>query len=58
MNKHSAEYDRYLKSDEWAAKRAERLRLDDNKCVMCGRPQGTLKDGRPVIQCHHILRKY
>lgn len=40
MRKHSKEYDNYMKSDVWAAKREERLQLDDNKCVMCGRPNG------------------
>lgn len=54
MRKHSPEYDRYMKSDEWAAKREERLKLDDNRCVMCGRKNGTLKDGRPILQVHHI----
>ena len=55
MNKHSAEYSRYLKSDEWAAKRAERLLLDDNKCALCDRPNGTRKDGvTPILQIHHI----
>lgn len=54
MQKHSKEYTSYMKSDAWAQKREERLQLDDGKCVMCGRPQGTLKDGRPVVQCHHI----
>lgn len=54
MNRHSAEYNRYMKSSEWEQKRNERLQLDDNKCVMCGRPQEILKNGRPAIQCHHI----
>ncbi len=55
MRKHSKEYDNYMKSDEWAAKREERLQLDDNKCVMCGRPNGLQKDGKtPILQVHHI----
>lgn len=54
MRKHSKQYDDYLKSDAWKAKREERLRLDDGKCVMCGRPQAILKSGHPAIQCHHI----
>lgn len=33
MRKHSKEYDDYMKSDEWKAKRAERLKIDDNRCV-------------------------
>lgn len=55
MRKHSKEYDNYMKSDEWAAKREERLQLDDNKCVMCDRPNGLQKDGKtPILQVHHI----
>lgn len=55
MRKHSREYDSYMKSDEWAAKREERLRLDDNKCVCCGRPNGVQKDGvTPILQVHHV----
>lgn len=55
MRKHSKEYDNYMKSDEWAAKREERLQLDDSKCVMCGRPNGLQKDGKtPILQVHHI----
>lgn len=49
MQKHSAEYNRYIKSDEWAAKREERLQLDDNHCVMCGRKNGTTRKGKPVL---------
>lgn len=37
MQKHTTEYDRYMRSDEWSKKRAERLELDNNHCVMCGR---------------------
>ncbi len=55
MRKHSVEYNRYMKSDAWAAKREERLQLDDNKCVMCGRPNGLQKDGvTPILQVHHV----
>ncbi len=54
MNKHSAEYDRYLKSDAWAQRREERLQLDGNACVMCGRKNGVRKDGAPILQVHHI----
>ena len=55
MWKHSKEYENYMKSDAWAAKREERLQLDDNKCVMCGRPNGLQKDGKtPILQVHHI----
>lgn len=55
MQKHSKEYDTYIKSDTWAAKREERLKLDDNRCVMCNRPNGLQKDGvTPILQVHHI----
>ncbi len=58
MRKHSKEYENYMKSDEWKAKREERLQLDDNKCVMCGRPNGLQKDGvTPILQVHHIHYK-
>lgn len=58
MQKHTKQYDVYMKSDAWAAKREERLRLDDNKCVMCGRPNGLQKDGvTPILQVHHICYK-
>lgn len=55
MRKHSKEYNNYMKSDAWVAKREERLQLDDNKCVMCGRPNGLQKDGKtPILQVHHV----
>ena len=55
MMKHTKEYDRYIRSEEWAKKRAERLELDDNCCVMCGRKNGLQKDGNtPILQVHHI----
>lgn len=46
MQKHSKEYNNYMKSAEWAAKREERLQLDDNHCVMCGRKNGLQKKKR------------
>lgn len=58
MQKHSKEYDQYMRSDEWVKKRAERLELDDNKCAMCGRLNGYQKDGvTPILQVHHISYK-
>ena len=58
MVKHSAEYERYMRSEAWEKKRSERLELDDNRCVMCGRPNGLQKDGvTPVLQVHHIHYK-
>lgn len=35
--KHSAFYESYMKSDEWKAKRKERLVMDDYTCVVCKR---------------------
>lgn len=55
MVKHSAEYERYMRSEAWERKRSERLELDGNRCVMCGRPNGLQKDGAtPILQVHHI----
>lgn len=51
----SEEYKRYMRSAEWDRKRKERLELDDNHCVMCGRKNGLRKDGvTPILQVHHI----
>ncbi len=58
MREHSKEYENYMKSDEWKAKREERLQLDDQRCVCCGRPNGLQKDGvTPILQVHHIHYK-
>lgn len=54
MQNHSKEYDSYMKSEEWANKREERLRLDDRHCVMCGRADGITRKGKPILQVHHI----
>ena len=55
MQGHSKQYDDYMRSDAWAKKRKERLELDDNHCVMCGRRNGLRKDGvTPILQVHHI----
>ena len=35
---HSKEYDKYMRSNKWKEKRVKRLELDNNCCVMCGRP--------------------
>ena len=53
MNNHTTEYDRYMRSDAWSKKRAERLELDNNSCVMCGRTLEQIKS----IQVHHITYK-
>lgn len=53
--KHSSEYEKYIRSSGWAEKRTERLALDNNHCVMCGRKNGLQKDGKtPILQVHHI----
>ena len=53
MKQHSPEYDEYMKSDEWALKKATRLVIDDYKCCMCHRPVSTCK----LVQCHHVRYK-
>lgn len=49
---YSKEYQEYLKSEAWRAKRFERLRIDNGKCVMCGR----YVEGDDW-QCHHLHYK-
>ena len=56
MVKHSAEYEKYMRSEAWEKKRFERLELDDNKCVMCGRPNGLQKDGTTPIAAAFFQR--
>lgn len=43
-------YKRYMKSEEWELKKAERMKIDGYKCVMCGRPQNRCR----FMQVHHI----
>lgn len=40
-----------MKSEQWQRKKAERLKIDNCTCVMCGRPESTCKNG---LQMHHI----
>lgn len=54
---HSKEYDKYMSSNKWKEKRVKRLKLDNNCCVMCGRPNNG-KDGKEVLQVHHITYKH
>ena len=54
---HTKTYKSYMKSDAWKEKRRERLALDNNHCVMCGRPNKG-KDGKEVLQVHHITYKH
>ena len=44
-------YKKYLRSEQWQQKKAERLAIDDYCCVMCHRPEGRCKNG---LICHHI----
>ena len=52
LTEHSKEYNAYMGSPAWAAKRRERWEIDGGKCVMCGRPV----EGRDW-ECHHITYK-
>lgn len=51
ISKRSDFYNRYIRSDEWKQKEQERMNVDDNKCVMCGRPSEKTRHG---LQVHHI----
>ena len=44
-------YKRYIRSDEWKQKEQERMNIDGNCCVMCGRPSEKTRHG---LQVHHI----
>ena len=46
-------YKKYIESDAWELKKAERMLIDGYKCVMCGRP----KDRCRFMQVHHITYK-
>ena len=48
--KHSEFYDQYMKSPEWEEKKNQRLQIDCNCCVMCGRSIDHVRS----MQCHHI----
>lgn len=45
-------YKEYMNSDEWKAKRGERIKIDKG-CVMCHRPIEKIKS----VQVHHITYK-
>ena len=49
MNKHSKEYDQYMKSEAWRTKKQERINIDGG-CVMCHRPISRIRS----LQVHHI----
>ena len=43
-------YENYMKSEEWKQKRLQRMEIDQNCCVMCGRPAEKTRNG---LQVHH-----
>jgi len=43
------DYERYMQSAEWAAKRAQRLAVDGHKCRTCGHTGETWP-----LQVHHV----
>lgn len=49
------EYEKYIRSNEWAIKKAHRKDIDDHKCVMCGRSEEHTRRG---LQVHHITYKH
>lgn len=48
----SVKYKKYMNSDEWKAKREERIKIDKG-CVMCLRPIEKIRS----VQVHHISYK-
>ena len=52
MKEHTAEYDRYIRSEAWKKKCEERARIDNFRCCMCGKKQENCTNGK--LQCHHI----
>lgn len=42
----NSDYKEYLESPEWEIKRQARFKLDNYKCVCCGRPMD--------LHCHHL----
>lgn len=52
MSSNRSEYYKgYIRSDEWKQKEQDRMKVDDYKCVMCGRPGERTRHG---LQVHHI----
>lgn len=47
-------YKNYIKSDAWKEKCRQRIEIDNNRCVMCGRLEKNCKNG---LQVHHITYK-
>ena len=50
---HSKKYKKHVdyESDEWTALKQRRRELDGNRCVCCGRPGFTCRNG---LQTHHL----
>lgn len=46
MTDYSSQYLDYMKSNDWKRKRQERLQIDGNRCIMCGRSWN--------LEVHHI----
>ena len=46
------EYKDYMRSEQWKAKKQERIAIDKG-CCMCGRPLDEIKS----VQVHHITYK-
>lgn len=44
-------YKKYMHSEEWRKKAAQRIEIDGHKCVMCDRPESRCRKGLAV---HHI----
>ena len=47
-------YESYMRSKEWDAKRQQRLQIDNNCCVMCGRPAEKTRNGLQVHHCTYV----
>lgn len=47
----SVEYNQYITSAAWEAKKEERKKVDDYRCVCCGRSEEHTRRG---LQVHHI----
>lgn len=51
MQKHSKEYEDYIRSWAWKQKRQQRLEIDGHCCSMCGKPENECRGG---LQIHHV----
>ena len=53
------EYKDYMRSDEWEAKKQERIAIDGG-CVMCGRPIEALKKSMCIVwpMQDQVMRMY